>query len=102
MWYHPREIVRAYACAIEPTHVHLLIGPVLEDIGRFVGRLKGTTSSALVKHPDNRGRQRIWTASFWKVFLLETGAIMSVQGYIQDHNERAGPLASPYEWLTPM
>jgi hypothetical protein len=36
------------------------------------------------------------------MFVFETDAIMPVQGYIQDHNERAGRLASPYEWLTPM
>lgn len=97
----PGDTVRAYACAIEPTHVHLLIGPVREDIGRFVGRLKGTTSSALLDHPDNWGRRRIWTSGYWKVFLFDIDARFAVERYIQQHNVRAGRPPSPYPWLTP-
>jgi hypothetical protein len=98
----PREVVRAFACAIEPTHVHLLVGPVREDIGRFVGRLKGTTSSALLQHPNNWGRNRIWTNGYWKVFLFDMEPLMIVQPYIESHNTRAGRPASPYSWLTPI
>ncbi len=94
--------VRAFACAVEPTHVHVLVGPVREDIARFVGRLKGTTSSALLKHPENWGRKRIWTSGYWKVFLFEMNALPPVQGYIEAHNTRAGRAASPYPWLTPI
>lgn len=93
--------VRAFACAIEPTHVHLLVGPVREDIGRFVDRLKGTTSSALLQYPDNWRRKRIWTNGYWKVFLFDLDALPPVAGYIEDHNTRAGRLASPYTWLAP-
>src|SRR5437870_12879123 len=35
----------AWSAAIEPNHVHLLVGPVKEDLSRFVGRIKGRTSS---------------------------------------------------------
>jgi REP element-mobilizing transposase RayT len=96
------ERVRAMACAVEPTHVHLLTGPVHEDIGRFVGRLKGTTSGALVKHPDNWGRTRIWTAGYWKVFLFDADALPTVAGYIESHNTRRGLTASRFDWLTPI
>lgn len=92
---------RAYACAIEPTHVHLLIGAVREDIGRLVGRLKGTTSSALLRHPNNWGRSRIWTAKYWKVFIFDDAALGAVQEYIEHHNIRADEPPSPYAWLTP-
>ena len=92
----------AYACAIESNHVHLLIGPVHEPIGRFAGRLKGTTSSALLKHPDNWGRQRTWTAGYWKVFLFDLDAMRAVANYIETHNTRRGLPASPFDWLQPL
>jgi hypothetical protein len=94
MWGEAREIVRAYACVVEATHVHLLVGPVHEDIARFAGRLKGSTSSALLKHPDNRGRKRIWTAGFWKVFLFDDGALTVVQKYIERHHRHEGEASS--------
>lgn len=96
------EGVRAMACAVERTHVHLLTGPVRENVGRFVGRLKGTTSSALVKHPDNWGRSRIWTAGYWKVFLFDDDALPIVAAYIESHNAGRGFPASPFDWLTPI
>lgn len=99
-WGEKREIVRAYACAIEPTHVHLLVGPVREDIGRFVGRLKGAASSALLTLPCNRGRTRIWTAGYWKVFLFDHEAFHAVRTYVERHNIRSGRPVSPYEWLS--
>jgi hypothetical protein len=93
--------VRAMACAVERTHVHLLIGPVREEIGRFVGRLKGTTSSALLKHPDNGGRTRIWTAGYWKVFLFEVDSMPFVAKYIESHNTQRELRPAPFDWLTP-
>ncbi len=93
--------VRAYACAIEPTHVHLLVGPVREDIGRFVGRLKGTSSSAVLQHPANRDRTRVWTAGYWKVFLFDDDALPPVAAYIERHNTRRGLPVAPHPWLTP-
>jgi len=92
----------AHACAIESNHVHLLLGPVSEDISKCAGRLKGTSSSALLKHPNHVGRERIWTTGFWKVFLFDIEGVVAVQEYIQAHNIRRGLPASPYEWLQPI
>lgn len=94
--------VCAYACAVEPTHVHLLVGPVGEDIGRFVGRLKGTTSSAVVKHTTNGARSRTWTTGYWKVFLFDIGGLDAVRAYIESHNKRRDIPASPFNWLLPL
>jgi hypothetical protein len=92
----------AHACAIEPTHVHLLVGPVRENIDRFVGRLKGTSSSALMKHPSNRGRSNNWTTGYWKVFVFDVTAMHAVARYIESHNERRGLPIAPYHWLQPI
>jgi REP element-mobilizing transposase RayT len=90
-----------YAAAIEPTHVHLLLGPLAESIGVVAGRLKGQTSSALRDLPRNHGRQRTWTAKYWKVFLFDELALARVNKYIEDHNLRRGLGASPFDWLRP-
>ena len=91
----------AYAAAIERTHFHLLIGILKEDLGTFVGRLKGTAASAVCALPEYKGRKHVWTAHYWEVFLCDEPAIDAVQLYIQDHNLRRGLAASPYPWIHP-
>jgi hypothetical protein len=93
---------RSHACAVEPTHVHLLVGPVCEPLDRFVGRLKGRSSSEVVKLLANADRTCTWTAEFWNVFLFDEDAMRVVQRYIQQHNTRAGRPASPFNWLDPI
>ena len=91
-----------HACAIESAHVHLLLGPVGEPIGTFVGRLKGASSSAALRRPDNHGRKRIWTAGYWKAFLFEDEAVHAVAEYIEAHNTRRGLPAAPFPWISPV
>lgn len=86
------------AAAVEPTHVHLLIGPVQENIGRFVGRLKGKSSSAARGHPENWDRRRIWGTGYWKVFLFDDEAVEAVAEYVIAHNRRRGLADVPFEW----
>jgi REP element-mobilizing transposase RayT len=88
----------AWAAAIEPNHVHLLLGPVDEDIARVIGRLKGTSSSAVGLLPRNRHRTRVWTAGYWKVFLFDELAVAVVKAYIDAHNVRRGLPAEPFGW----
>ena len=90
-----------YAATIEPTHVHLLIGPVREDLHKFVGRLKGRSSSELLakgRHPE---RNRVWTEGYWRVFLGDDFGLESVREYIQRHHVRAGRSSNPYSWCRP-
>lgn len=92
--------VRAIACAVESTHVHLLIAPNHADtLGRLVGRLKGQSSSALLRLPDNWNRKRIWTRGYWKVFIIDERQFTNTRAYIEQHNRRAGRPASPYPWI---
>ncbi len=95
-----RPICRA--CALEATHVHLLVGPVHQPIGKFVGRLKGTSSSAVVRPQANHGRKRVWTGGYWKVFLFDHGAACAVADYIEAHNTRRALPKAPYPWITPI
>jgi REP element-mobilizing transposase RayT len=93
---------RIHAGAIEDNHTHLLLGPINEPIDRVVGRLKGRTSSAVIAARAEPGRQRTWTAGYWKVFLFDLAAVPPVADYIVDHNRRRGLPAAPYDWITPI
>jgi Transposase IS200 like len=88
----------AWAAAVEPTHVHLLTAVPREKFGSFVGRLKGTSSSAVLA--EFPGRSRTWAGGYWKVYLFDTIGIEAVMEYIDAHNERKGLPAKPYEWIS--
>lgn len=88
-----------WAAAIEPNHVHLLVGPVRENLARFVGRIKGRTSSAVGALPRNADRARVWTDGYWKVFLFDEEGIVAVKRYIDAHNVRRGLAAEPFPWI---
>jgi REP element-mobilizing transposase RayT len=92
----------AWAAAIEPNHVHLLVGPLTEDVQVYVGRLKGRTSSEVGKLTPNAHRERVWTSGYWKVFLFDLDAVVAVTSYIESHNLRNGLPAAPYPWIAPI
>jgi REP element-mobilizing transposase RayT len=86
-----------YAAAIETNHVHLLTSPPCEAFGAFIGRLKGTSSSAVVERfPE---RSRTWAAGYWKVYLESDDAVAAVRAYIENHNTRKGLAPKPYDWI---
>jgi len=91
----------AWAATIEANHVHLLVGPMTENISRYTGRLKGRTSSEIGALPTNSDRERVWTSGYWKVFLFDEIAVQAVKRYIDAHNTRRGLPAKPYPWITP-
>ncbi|MDY7109027.1 MAG: hypothetical protein SYC29_10370 [Planctomycetota bacterium] len=91
-----------FAAAIEPTHVHLLLGPVREDIERFVGRLKGSSSRAARKHPANRDRRRTRAGGYWKVFLFDDDAVRAVADHLAARNVRRGLAAARFAWVPPL
>ena len=90
----------AWAAAIEPTHVHLLTAVPREKFGAFVGRLKGTSSSAVLA--EFPGRTRTWAGGYWKVYLFDTIGIEAVMEYIDAHNERKRLPSKPYDWISPL
>jgi hypothetical protein len=93
---------RCFAAALEPTHVHLLLGPKQEKFSRCVGRLTGTSSSAVLKVPGNEGRSLDWTEDYWKVFLFNAVALETVKHSIDEQNRRRGLPAEPSEWISPL
>jgi REP element-mobilizing transposase RayT len=94
----PGAICRALALAIESNHVHLLVGPLSEDLHATVGRFKGVSSSLIGALPVNAARRHTWTAGFWRVFLFDEEAIRTVFNYVIGHNLREGRPAHPWDF----
>ncbi len=94
--------LEAWALAVERTHVHMLIAPPPRKVGGVVGRVKGTSSSALRKLPGNRARRRIWTTGYWKAFLYDDAAVRAVQDYIEQHNVRRGFGRRRFDFVGPV
>jgi REP element-mobilizing transposase RayT len=59
-----KSAARVYAGAVERSHVHLLFGRLQEDITRVVGRIKGRTSSEVLKRGTEKDRTRTWTEGY--------------------------------------
>jgi hypothetical protein len=97
----PGAISIAHAVAIENSHVHLLIGRLTEPLDPTVGRIKGVSSSLILKLPRQTEHRRTWTASFWHTHLYRTATVAEVQAYITEHNLRRGLPAHPFAWLKP-
>jgi hypothetical protein len=68
-------------------------------LGAFVGRLKGTSSSAVLAAFSRRAQT--WASGYWKVYLFDVIGIEAVMEYIDAHNERKGLAAKPYDWISP-
>jgi REP element-mobilizing transposase RayT len=98
----PMPSTRCFAAAIEPNHVHLLLGP-LPDAERqpIVGRLKGQSSSALRSLPTNVNRTRTWTAGYWHHDISDKTTLSAIRAYFVNHNIRRNLPADPYPWITP-
>jgi REP element-mobilizing transposase RayT len=92
--------VAAYASAIERTHTHLLLSNCDSDIDKVIGRIKGKTSSAVIKNGSEPWRERTWTTGFWKVFVYDVTTLPHIQVYIENHNKRRGLSPAPYPWIT--
>lgn len=99
---HMRSRAKVFAGAIERTHVHLLLGKLDENIERFIGRLKGRTSSEVIARGSEPGRKRTWTAEYWKVFIFDDRVLPTVVNYIEQHNVRRGLPAAPFSWISPV
>ena len=92
---------RAFAAAVEPTHVHILFSSLQYNVDDVVGRIKSQTSSMLLEMRGQPEVRRIWTNGSWKVFLFDAEGVAAVQNYVEEHNERRRLAQSPYAWLRP-
>jgi hypothetical protein len=111
-----------FAATVQSMHLHLVFGPLNEDVKNVVARLKRRASMEVLDHrrkllnssailagrqPDQDGQtisvpRTVWTAGRFPVFIFSESHLVNAIEYVRDHNRRIGLAADPYEWISPL
>lgn len=99
-----------YACAIMPTHVHMVIARHRYKVEQVVNLLKGAATRQLTEdglHPqarfaDERGDMPSpWAQELRKVFCFKPGEVRGKIGYVEDNPEEAGLKRQEWSFVVP-
>jgi REP element-mobilizing transposase RayT len=117
---------RVFAATIQRAHVHLILGPLQEDVAKVIARFKYRSAAAVlakrrqkfVKTPNPAGtaglysrpvsgRERtiprsLWTAGKFPLFIFSEFHLMNAIEYVRDHNRREGLPPDPFDWIEPL
>jgi REP element-mobilizing transposase RayT len=99
-----------WACAILPTHTHLVVARHHYKAERIVLRLKAAATTRLVevgKHPFQEFRDpetgrcpRCFSQGEWKVYLDSVEDIVRSIGYVERHPEKEGKPRQRWKFVT--
>ncbi|HEX5471066.1 MAG TPA: hypothetical protein VFW73_04230, partial [Lacipirellulaceae bacterium] len=114
---------RIYATAILATHVHVVFGPLGENLDTVIARLKRRTAAAVLKRRrempatadpakmaglyrrpilSRRAPRSLWSAGKFPVFIFDEQHLFNAIEYVRDHNRRVGSAADPFDWIEPL
>ena len=96
---------RTLAATVQPTHAHVVFGPLNEPIKRVIATLKYRSAKAVFDVRRNMRRdvgRSLWTEGQYPVFIYDQQHLRNAIEYVRDHNRRAGRAADPYDWLEPI
>jgi len=97
--------VEIYACAIQPEHVHLVIGRHRCRVEMLVNQLKGAASQQLRREgihpfqeqPGVRGTlPSVWANGYWKVFIDDEAHLAKAIAYVEANPVKSG--FKPQRW----
>ncbi len=100
-----------HACAILPTHVHLVIARHSYKVEQIVRLLKGEASRELEsagRHPlaefaaDDGSLPSPWARKCWKVFLDSEDRVRVAVKYVEDNPLREGKRKQTWSFVTPV
>ena len=100
----------AFAATVQATHVHIVLAPMREDIGKVIARLKRRSTIALRaispailagKQGAGQDGRAIWTAGRYVEFVFDERHLANLIEYVRDHNRRADLPADPFDWIQP-
>jgi REP element-mobilizing transposase RayT len=107
--YFQRSRLPAWACAILPDHVHLVVGQPKIDVGPLVIQLKSAATVMLKReglHPfgqivDSDGRSpRCFARGQWKVFLDPEDVPRAIQ-YVEENPVKQGKKPQRWSFVVP-
>jgi hypothetical protein len=107
---------RCFAATIQPTHVHLVLAPLRENITTALARFKRRSAAAVLNRrrdqlpaetagPHSRAilarriPTHIWTARQFPVFIFDDYHLTNAIEYVRDHNRRCGLPPDPFDWI---
>ena len=96
---------RVLAATIQPTHVHLVLAPLPEDVKLAIAALKRPSAAAVLKVRRVRGLpcpEHLWTQSQFPVFIFTEDHLYNAIEYLRRHNLLVGRAADPYDWIQPL
>jgi REP element-mobilizing transposase RayT len=100
---------RVFACAILPSHAHLVVERHKTPAERIAGHLKARATQALVDkdlHPFVRHRgadgrfPSVWAHRAWKVFLDEVDAIARAVQYVEENPIKEGKKRQEWSFVS--
>ncbi len=91
---------RAYACAILPNHVHLVIGASGRRIRQVVGHLRSRATHAL-KDQDLWDDRPLWGEHGWNVYLESVAAVERAIRYVNDNPRKEGKKRQTWSFVVP-
>jgi hypothetical protein len=110
---------RCFAATIQPTHIHLVLAPLRENITTALARFKRRSSAVVLNHRREqlpakmaglysrailarRIPNHIWTARQFPVFIFDDYHLTNAIEYVRDHNRRIGLAPDPFDWIDPL
>lgn len=95
---------RVYAATFHPTHLHIILAPLPEDVRTIIARLKKRSADLILRVRRNRGdhRKHLWTQGRFPVFIFTEDHLHNAIQYVRQHNTRTGKPPDPYDWITPL
>ena len=92
-----------YACAIMPTHVHIVLENHKHSSKRITGHLKGRATQRLSSenlHPM-ADKTSPWSIGSWAVFLDDDEAVMNAIEYVNANPVKEGLPPQNWSFVTP-
>ena len=97
---------RAYAATVQPTHVHVVFGPLGVDVSELIATLKYRAACEVLHARRTMRREDVprslWTKGQFPVFIYDDDHLRNAIEYVRRHNTRIGRAADPYEWIDPL
>jgi REP element-mobilizing transposase RayT len=96
--------LKAWACAILPEHVHMVIARHTCKVEQIVGLLKGEATKRLIAenlhpfadHQTDKGTPTCWARRCWKVFLDSPEDVDRAIRYVEENPTKEGK--PPQRW----
>ncbi len=93
-----------YAATFQPTHLHVVLAPLIEDVKTVIARFKKQSANVVlnVRRKMGDNSKHLWTQGQFAVFINSEDHLLNTIEYVREHNRHVGKQDDPYDWLSPL